>query len=47
LNGKTIVGDLNKSSIKEIFYNERRKWMIKKMFLNKRQEIGCCSKCPI
>ncbi len=47
LNGDFVLGNLNESSILEIWNNAEYRSLRKKMILGRRHEIGICGKCPL
>lgn len=46
-NGRGIIGDLNKQSLKEIYFGSRRREIIEKMAHNHRYAIKLCQNCNL
>ena len=47
INAKGVLGDLKEKSFLDIYYGEKRQDMLKKMKMNKRQDIELCKNCGV
>jgi radical SAM protein with 4Fe4S-binding SPASM domain len=47
INGRCIIGDINKQSIYDIYKSKKRQWIIKMLMQNRREEIPLCKNCTL
>jgi len=45
LNGRLVIGNLNKNSLLDVYKGEKRLWILNKMKKKRRGEIGLCRNC--